>query len=788
MVPAVRSRLWESNIDLKQPKGSPLKCRIEEMQACRPALLTPVTGGGGRIEDERLLRGKGQFTGDDCSPALSAHFVRSPFAHAEIGAINLEAAKLVPGVVAALSAIDLATHLPGMAPVIDVVEEAGGVRHVPQRPALAAERALFAGEAIGVILARTAHAAADGAEAALVDFSDLVAVASVDDAARLPPIHPSLPNNLGFDWQGGDPSSTEAVFASAAFRVAAMIEVPRMHGLPLEPAGARASYDAGSGRWTLVAPSQGVHAFRRELADSYLRVPLERLRVVTPDVGGAFGLRIHALPEHAVLLAAARLLGQDVAWSATRAESMLAEPHSRGLSVSAELALDRHGTILALRAVSRCDLGAYVHVGSRSTPTSGMLFGLQGPYRIQAISVRVQGYYTNTAPTGPFRGAGQPEGAFVLERMIDIAASRCCFDPVSLRRRNLLGPADFPYLTRSGYLVDSGNPPALLERTLSELGPAAAGEGTGIAMYLKVNGMGRSEKAEVEVRPDDGKIVVRIGSQSNGQGHETTFARLAAARLDVPLAQVEVVQGDSDAIAHGTGTGASSALGTTGPGVQLSADDLLRQARKLASDHLGIPPEELTYAAGAFAVAGNRHVSLHELALAGARLVGRSEVDVTLSFTFGCHACIVSADTDTGEPKVTRYAACDDLGRLLEPVIARGQVHGGIAQGIGQALFEGFAYDTDTAQPVSATLMDYAVPRASDLPDLRTSFASTVSTANRLGVRGAGEAGALCSMAAVANATAAALSLSGEPRLAAPLTGARIWEVLRCVTRDGMGG
>lgn len=739
----------------------------------------------GRTEDERLLTGTGNYTSDDRTPALVAHFLRSPFAHADITAIDLAPTRRMPGVVAAFSATDLAGLIPGDAPVVDAIQEGGGwTRHVPRRPALVRGRTLFAGEAIAVVVARTTHGAADGAEAALVEYADLPAVTGFEAAGTAPPIHPGLPDNLGFRWQGGDPAATDAAFAAAAIRVSAIIEVPRIHGLPLEPTCARASYDSGSGRWTLVAPSQGAHAFRRELAESYLQVPSDRIRVVTPDVGGAFGLRIHALPEHAVLLAATRLVGSDVAWSATRAESMLSEPHSRGLTVSAELALDESGTILALRAVSRCDLGAYVHVGSRSTPTAGMLFGLQGPYRMRTVSVVVQGYYTNTTPTGPFRGAGQPEGTYVLERMIDIAAARHGFDPVALRRRNLLRASDFPYRTCTGHVVDSGDPAALLDRTLADLGPAGAGSSAGIAMYMKVNGMGRSEKAEVEVHREDGKILVRIGSQSNGQGHETTFGRLAASRLDVTPDQVQVVQGDTDAIAHGTGTGASSALGTTGPGVDLSAKDLLRQARELASVHLGVPPDELTYGAGTFAAAdGNRHVTLQELALGGS-LVGRSDVGVTLSYTFGCHGCIVSADSDTGGSTIRRYVASDDLGRVLEPVIATGQVHGGVAQGIGQALLETFRHDADTAQPVSGTLMDYAVPRASDLPELLTSFAGTVSTANLLGVRGAGEAGALCSMAAVANATAAALGLAGDSRLAAPMTAARTWEVLRKASRD----
>ncbi len=757
--------------------------RVRDPGGVTPGERAAAGSWKGRLEDDRLLRGAGRYTADDQSPSLMAHFVRSPFGHARIERIDLEQARQVPRVVAAYSASDLSALLPGDAPVLDVVAELGGSqRHVPRRPAMARGRVLFAGEPVAIVIASTAHAAADGAEAAIVSYADLPAVTGFGAGETSLPIHPALPDNLGFDWQGGDPALADRAFESAAIHFCAEIAVPRMHGLPLEPANARASYEPETGRWTLVVPSQGAHALRRELAEAYLQVSPDRLRVVTPDVGGAFGLRIHALPEHAVLLAAAAMLGTAVSWSASRAESMLAEPHSRGLQVAAELALDPDGTFLAIRAVSRCDLGAYTHPGSRSTPTGGMMFGLHGPYRMGAASLRVLGHYTNTTPTGPFRGAGQPEGTYVLERMIDLVAARHGFDPVALRRRNLLRPSDFPYRTCSGQMVDSGDPASLLDRTLAELGPVPVGAGAAVAMYMKMNGMGRSEQAEVEVRGDDGTIVVRIGSQSNGQGHETTFAHLAAEALEIPLDRIAIVQGDTDLVAHGTGTGASSALGTTGPGVAASSANLLEQARVRASELLGVAAHELSYSGGLFAAPGaNQHASLHELARDGGPLVGRSQVGVTLSFTFGCHGCVVAVDPETGQPSVLHYAACDDVGRLLQPVIATGQVQGGVAQGLGQALLEIFRHDAETGQPVTATLMDYAVPRASDLPSLCTSFGGAPSNANRLGVRGAGEAGALCSMAAAVNAAASALGLSGEPLLAAPLTADRVWRVMQTV-------
>ncbi len=719
-----------------------------------------------------MLRGAARYTGEHAAGAYAARFVRSDLAHARILSIDAGAARSIPGVIAVFTMMDLAGVLPGVPAVIDSITNVDGSTAAARlRPAMAHDRVRFAGEAVALVIAATEAAALDGAEAVNVEYNSLPASCGLTGP---------LCEDLAFDWAGGDAAAADRAFAGAVHVVTARVPVPRILGFPLEPIGAVASYEAG--RWTLVTPSQGVHAIQRELATFYLGVEPGLLRVVTPDVGGGFGIRIHALPEHAALLGAARLLGHPVAWQATRSESNLAEPHARDMLIDAALALDGGGAFLGLRATADCSLGAYVHPGARGTPTASLMFGLHGAYRMPAISLRVKGRYTNTTPTGPFRGAGQPEGTYVLERLIDLAAGQMGADPVALRRRNVLRPGDLPYRCATGHVVDSGDAAGALERAAAWLDACAPGnrphQGAGLALYMKVNGMGRQERAEVAALASGG-IVARIGSQSNGQGHATTFAALTADRLGLTPRDVTVVQGDTDTVAFGTGTGASSALATTGSGIARSCTDLLRRARIEAARHLQAAMETLDYKSGSFRVpGGNRFVMLAQLAeAAGGELTGRSEVPVTLTYTVGCHACRVGVEPETGAARLLGYAAFDDLGPLLQPAIAHGQVHGGVAQGVGQAMMEAMAYD-ESAQPLTASLLDYCLPRAADLPPLLCEPLQTPGLSGDLQVRGAGEAGAIASMAAVVNAAAAAI---GGP-VEAPLTPQRVWQAIQTLT------
>lgn len=739
----------------------------------------------GRVEDDPLLRGLGRYTADHGDGALVARFVRSNIAHADIESLDLSSARGLDGVVAAYGMADLAEILPMQPAALDTIKNRdGSTTPVPSRPALAHDRVRFVGEAFALVVARTDSVAADAAEAVLAEFTERPASSRLEPDAEAVSVHDLCPDDLGFDWLGGDEAATASAFEAAACVARVTLRVPRILGAPLEPFACLASFDAETDAWILVTPSQGSHAIRRELADGYLGVPHDRLRVVTPDVGGAFGIRIHSLPEQAALLGAARLLGRTIVWRADRTESNLCEPHARDFLVDAELALDAGGGFLAVRADARCNLGAYVHPGARATPTVSLLFGLQGAYRMPALSLRMRGLYTNTTPTGPFRGAGQPEGTYVLERLIDRAAGLLGLSPTELRRRNAIGFADGARKAATGHLVescDAAGPLGLATAWLAR-GPSCADgrrEGRGLALYLKVNGMGRQERAEVAVDAETGDVTAFIGSQTNGQGHTTTFAALAAERLGLDPANLRVVQGDTALVTFGTGTGASSALGTTGTGVSRSCTDLLAKARDAAASHLGVPAERLDYEAGSFRLPGtNLFVTLQQLAaeLPGG-LVGRSEIGVSLTYTVGCHACRVAIDEQTGEVDVIDYAAFDDLGPVLQPEIAGGQIHGGVAQGIGQALQESVCFDADAAQPVTATFLDYRLPRAADLPDFDGAILETPDGGTDLGIRGAGEAGAIASMAAVVNAVDDALG--GGRDLEAPLTPQRVWRYLQ---------
>jgi carbon-monoxide dehydrogenase large subunit len=738
------------------------------------------------VEDDALLRGAGRYTADHAEGALVAVFVRSTVANARILALDLEAAREIPNVVSVLSMVELGEFLPREPAALDsIINSDGTTTEVPPRPALATDRLRFVGEPFALVIARTEAAARDGAEAVQMEFEELPSLATLSfKISTSATVHDTIPDNIGFDWQGGGKDKADAAFANARHRVAIRVRIPRILGAPLEPFACRASFDPDDQTWTLVTPSQGAHAIRRELADGYLNVPHDRLRVITPDVGGAFGIRIHSLPEQAVLLAATRLVGAPLIWRCDRAESNLCEPHARDFLVDAELALDAEGSFLALRADAFCNLGAYVHPGARATPTASFLFGLQGAYCMQAASLRMRGLYTNTVPTGPFRGAGQPEGTYVIERLIDRAARQIGQSARELRVRNVLKPSHLPYTTAaSRHVIEDCDPEKVLraaEAWLNSRPPIDEGKvsGASLALYIKVNGMGRQEHSEISVCAKTGTIRVTIGSQSNGQGHATTFRALVAERLGLDASRIQIVQGDTAAVKFGTGTGASSALGTTGAGVTRSCADLLKTALAAASVHFNVEQDEVYYDAGSLHVRGtNRFALLEDLAgnLPNG-LWGRSEVGVNLTYTFGCHACRVTVDRETAEVKIVDYAAFDDLGPLQQPTIALGQIHGGITQGIAQALYELMHYDSEGAQPLTATFLDYQLARAADLPTPISEIAETPSIANDLGVRGAGEAGAVASMAVVVNAVDDAL---GGIDIDAPLRPSQLWHSLQ---------
>lgn len=737
-----------------------------------------------RMEDKALLTGLGRFCDDLYQPVdLVAGFYRSPVAHARIDSIDLRAARAVPGVVAAFEAHDLDDVIVGTTPSLDSFGRADGSFSVSAvRPALARGRVRFVGEPICLVVAETAAAVADGLGGVTLQCTEMQAVTRVD--APGPPLHDAAPDNVSLIWTAGDAEAVTSALAQAHLLVELDLDIPRMHASPLEPAAARAVFDAEAGRWTLYAPSQGVHVLRRELTEFYLGVPPDRVRVVTPDVGGSFGMRIHALPEHAVLLAAARKIGRPIFWRSDRTESTLVEPHARDHRVSAAMALDASGRILGMRVHTRCAVGAYVHPGSRFTPTAYILLGFSGPYRIPALSFQVTAVYTNTTPTAPFRGAGAPEAAYVVERLLDAGALRLGISAIDIRRRNLLSRADMPYRASSGATLQSGHPLGLLETGVENFAPSTEPvdrrlRGTGIALYAKANGMGRRENAEL-VLSADGRVTAFVSTQTNGQGHATAYAQIIAALLEIPVERINIMQGDSDAVPLGPGTGASGAICATGTSLRRGAEALLAETRERAAAALEVAVADLRYTSGVFSIIGtDRHVSLVDIAReADGTIAVRASTDDITSFSYGCHICEVAVDTETGAVSLLRYQATDDFGRIVNPAMAAGQLHGGICQGAGQALLERFHYDTGNGQALSATLLDYALPRAADLPSLTTHFVETFNDTNPLGARGAGEAGAVPALAAVVNAVVDALRPYGVLQLHPPLTPYAVWKAI----------
>ncbi|MFO0995390.1 MAG: xanthine dehydrogenase family protein molybdopterin-binding subunit [Alphaproteobacteria bacterium] len=760
-----------------------------------------------RSEDPRLLMGRGRFMDDIVLPRMAAAVVlRSPHAHAEIRGIDAEAARGMPGVLAVLTAAELAAD--GLGPITahDAIENSdGSTAFTPGRPLLAERRVRFVGEPVALIVAETEAEARDAAEAITVDYDALPAVGHAADAMRdgAPLIWPEAPRNRAVEWEAGDRAATERAFAAAAGSVRIALVNNRVNGTPMEPLAAIGDYDPGEGRYTLYAQSQGVHGPRETLARDVLKVEERKLRVVTPDVGGAFGLRAAAFTEHGLLLWAARRVGRPVKWCATRAETMLADPHARDHVTEAELAFDAEGRFLAVRVHTIGNLGAYPSMHGRLVLTDGYAIGITGLYTVPAFHVRVDVVFTNTMATEAYRGAGRPEAIYVIERLADAAAAELGLAKDEIRRRNLIPASAMPYRTASGQVYDSGQ----FEHNMTEALKAADAAGfesrraaarargrllgLGLTTYVKINGGMPSEMAELRFERGGGVAVI-IGTQTNGQGHATSFAQMVAGQLGVPFESVTLIQGDSDHVPYGKGTGGSSALSVGGSALTGAIDKVIRSGQKIAAHLLEAAEADVRFADGRYAIAGtDRAVSMGEVAAASFRAgpwsaeigFGLAERALYLprgkTFANGCHVVEVEVDPETGQIQLQRYTIVDDMGRILNPMLVLGQIHGGLAQGLGQALFESCAYERETGQFLSATFMDYCLPRAADIPEIAIAFNEVPCTTNPLGVKGVGEAGTTGAMPAIVSAVVDALRDFGIRHLDMPLTPERIWQVTR---------
>jgi aerobic carbon-monoxide dehydrogenase large subunit len=754
-----------------------------------------------RTEDRRLLTGLGRFTDDLALPnQVHAAFVRAVHAHARLHDVDTAEARRVPGVLAILTGRDYVAdglggvnHMPNNADHLDPAKPAFGPGTLPREPLpvqmpLAVDRVRHVGEAVAIVVAETAEAARDAAERVEPRYEALPAVIDMLDALApgAPVLWEGWPDNLFVTSANGDRAAVEAAFARAHRVVRFTSRNQRVCPMPLEPRAAVGSHDPRSDSYTLHSASQGVHRHKNGLVGA-LRVPPARVRVLTGDVGGGFGVRSPCYPEYPALLWAARRVGVPVKWTATRAESFLSDFQAREIFAEAALALDASGRFLALAIDYVGNLGS--HPVSFAV-LANLLRMAGGVYDIPALHVGVRGVVTNTLPVGVYRGAGRPEATFVLERLIDLAATEMALDRVELRRRNLI--AALPYQSPLGHRYDSG---AFADNLASALGlvdwagfparrdaAAARGRlaGIGVANYLESPTGMAAERTDLRVLPE-GRVTAVIGTQASGQGHETSFAQVMAAQLQLPLDQVAVTFGDTDLAVSGGGSHSDRSMRLGGTILVRASDAIIARGRTLAAHALEADAGDIVYQAGRFIVAGtDRSIGLYELAALGEPLAATEEIAQRLhAHPTGAAACEIEIDPETGALALTRYVTVDDVGRVINPMIVEGQVHGGIAQSVGQALMESCVYSPETAQLLTGSFLDYAMPRADDLPSFATASNATLATSNPLGIKGAGECGTTPATAAIINAVADALGRLGVRHLEMPATSERIWRAIR---------
>jgi aerobic carbon-monoxide dehydrogenase large subunit len=761
-----------------------------------------------RKEDARLLVGGGCYSDDVNLPGQAyACFVRSPHAHARIGRIDTGAAVATPGVIGVLTGEDAAadgvkplTHSPMPGNPHEEMILSRDVSFVAPHPPMPADCARFVGEVVAMVIGETPAAARDGAEQVVVEWTPLPAVTASITAAdpQAPILYHGTASNVCVDAKVGDAAAVDAAFARAAHVVRLETWVQRVTGVPMEPRAAVGAWDPASARYTVHAGAGGLGRTRTGVAGA-LGVPESAVRVMAREVGGNFGTRNSCYPEFVLVAWAARRLARPVKWTGERREAFQADYGGRDLTSLAELALDAEGTFLAFRGVNTSNVGA--HAVSFHPLNKGMAIATT-VYRIPAVSMRGRAVVTNTSPTTPYRSAGRPEVMFVMERLIDLAARRHGFDRLELRRKNLVPTSAMPYRNGLGVLHDSGDYVAALDRAVA-LGDWAGFEdrrgearrrgryrGIGVANYLELNTGFPRERAHITVRPE-GSIEVVLGTLSSGQGHATSFGQLLVEWLGVELSDVHLVTGDTDLTVVGGGAHSARALRLAAVVMAKASDQIVEKGKRIAAWLLEAADADIEFSARRFRVKGtDRSVDLFAVAGAALRtdappdlrgpLDGLSDEDMPMpSFPYGCAVCEVEVDPDTGEVELVRYTTVDDCGRAVNPMILHGQTHGGIAQGVGQALWESCAYDAATGQLLSSTLMDYALPRADALPPFTTEISEVPSTSHPLGLRGGGEGGTTPALAAVVNAIVDALAELGVEHVEMPATPERVWQAIR---------
>jgi carbon-monoxide dehydrogenase large subunit len=761
-----------------------------------------------RLEDDALLKGVARFIDDlDLPGAAHAAFVRSPHVHARVRSVQAADALAAPGVLAVYTAGDLrAAGVGAMQVSVPQRGRDGSAARGTSRPVLADERVRFVGEAVAMVLARSQREARDAAERVVIDYEELPQVTDAQAALEpgAPAVQAEAPGNLALDWEGGDRQATDPAFARAAHVTRLGLRVNRVSAAPIEPRGAAAEYDAGSGRYTLHAPTQGSKAIQADIASTGLVGDPRELRVLTPEVGGSFGLKISAYPEQVAVLFAAKKLARPVKWYADRSEAFLADGAGRDLWMAGELALDAEGNFLAVRARVVANTGAYTTTSAVSIPTSGGIRCITGVYTLPACHVETRVAFTNTVPVVAYRGAGKPEFTYLIERLVDAAARETGRDRVELRRRNMVRPEQMPWTTPAGLVFDSGEFEQNLDGALRladragfearRLAAASRGRlrGLGLSVYQEPDGYYESHVGATF--DADGMLTLATSAMASGQGHVTTFMQVLSQQLGLPGDRIRVLQGDSDRTGVGIGSVGSCETTVTGTAIVHCALKIIEKGRLIAGHLLEAQAADVAFEVGAgggsFVITGtDRRVSIVEVARAAHApglppeiAPGLSAEDffkpVTYSFPSGCHACEVEIDPETGAVELLAYAAVNDFGVVVNPLLLEGQVHGGVAQGIGQALMERLAHDAQNGQLLTGSFMDYGVPRADDLPMFGWARNEVPCKTNPLGVKGCGESGCTASLAAVMNAVIDAMAPRGVTALDMPATPERVWRAL----------
>jgi carbon-monoxide dehydrogenase large subunit len=768
-----------------------------------------------RLEDNALVRGLGRFAADTPLPGQAlAAFVRSPHAFADIKSIDTSAARKVKGVVAVLTGSDMEEAKLGSISAHPPVPGRNGSKLVmPFRPALASKTVRHVGEPVAIVVAETLAAAMDGAEAVAVEYEERTPVVDLREALAkdAPQVWPEAPGNIAVDWLGpaADPAANAKAVADAFASAAHVAKVALVHQrivvASMEPRGCTAAYDKANDSYFLRCCSQSARALRDGVA-AILGVPNPKLRVVTEDVGGAFGLKTGPYPEYLAVLVAAKKIGRPVHWMSNRAESFLSDNHARDAYSDVELALDARGRFLALRIRHLGAMGAYIGAVGANIQTANMARCLPGMYDIPLIDVETKCVFTNTVPTAPYRGAGRPEANYILERVIDEAARVTGIDPVKLRRRNLIKPSKLPYKTAVGTVIDSGDFETMLDKALAladydgfkqrrrEAQKRGKYRGLGISCMLEHAGGFPLEATSISF-PGGDKLIFSLNVQSTGQSHATTFNPMVAERLGIKAGQVEHRHGDSALeIAGYASVGSRSAM-TVSHAMIKTIEALVAKGKKIAAGVLETAEADIEYRNGAFGVVGtDRRISLFDLAARAADMKKKGEIpedldtkvtaETPLTFPNGCHIAEVEIDPATGGLELVSYAAVDDCGNALNEMIVEGQVHGSIVQGLGQAMMEHSIYDASGGQLVTGSFMDYAMPRAEDVPPFKDALHNTPAKTNPLGVKGAGEGGTTAAIAAVMNAVADAIPNGAGAHLDMPATPAKLWAACRKAKPD----